>query len=336
MAFTQPTGRRRRKRRLGLTVLLLLIAGGAVAGIVWLRSEQQRLSDYLDLARGVSTTYDGIANDIHGIVVDIDEMGRPLLVDRLESSARLAAEANETLRSGDPPSKAGAANGSAVIAAEAWADGMVLMRDAVLVLLDDPDDLDALDRLNSAFIEFQVGDRAYSRFQEELLLLGDDVTLPYPDVRFVPFGEEPLYQANVMTRRIRELVPELRTRFDVAVSSVRFDPEPAGDNDGVPVIPFSETLSAQVTITNRGNEPISNLLVTMFLVRAEEGAAGETVELQQIILMLEATESTVLTFTDLDVEPGSFYEVIVRADLAEDEDPESNEYRQVIFRNGSS
>ena len=336
MAYTQPLGRRRKKRRLGFTVVLLVIAGGAIAGIVWLRNEQQRLSDYLDIAREVSTTYDTVASDIHGIVVDIDEMDRPFLVDRLDDAVVIATDANATLLAADPPSKAGAVNGAAEIATQAWTDGLVLMRDAVLVLLDDPENLDALDRLNSGFIEFQVGDRAYRRVQRRLVLLGDDVTLPYPDVRFVPEGEKPLYDAAVMGRRIKELVVELRTRIDVAVSSVRFDPEPAGDDDGVPVIPFSETFAVQVTISNRGNEPTSNLAVTMLLVRAEEGTAADPLQFDQTILLLEAAESTVLTFSDLELEPGSFYEIIVQVELPEDEEPESNEYRQVIFRNGSS
>ncbi len=335
MSYNQPV-RRRRKRRGLVAAIVVLVTAGAIAGVVWFRNEQQRLTDYLVVARQVAQTYDQVAMDVGSVVSDLDDLERPMLLDRLANSSTAAADADVELTGADPPPKAGAVNGYAVVASNSWSEGVTLMEEAVLVLLDEPDDPEAVAKLGEAFLDLEIGDRAYRGMLAELELLGEDeVSRPFPEVSFVSAEARPLYDARLMADRIEQLVMSLSTRFDVAVSSVRYDPEPAGDNEGVPVIPFTETFGLQVTITNRGNEPAANVLVNVFFVQAEEGSASDPLQLSQSIPSLAAGDSTVVSFDDIPIAVGAFHEMVVRAELAEDEDPESNEYREVIFRNAS-
>ncbi len=138
------------------------------------------------------------------------------------------------------------------------------------------------------------------------------------------------FDATTVLQRIAAL-EDLGPVTDVAVADVRFDPAPSGDRDGQMVIPFSPTLLVEATVTNRGNEPVTNLTATMLLLGVDTGdlIADE----RRMIGRLDPKQSATITFADLPVEPGNFYEVVIAAPLDADVEPDSNEVRQVFYRN---
>jgi hypothetical protein len=206
----------------------------------------------------------------------------------------------------------------------------------LLILIDEPQSPEGLVLLERALLDLEVGDRAYGRFVTAVATIeaNQDVAPRITaDIRFVAEGADQVYDAALMAERIKA-IRDLSARHDMAVSAVRFDPEEAGDRDGVPVVPFSPTFGVQVTVTNRGNEPEEQVLVNLLLIQSD-GTLPPFAD-SRTVGLLEPGEATTLTFSRLPVVAGQFHEIVVRAELDGDADPDSNEYRQVFFRNDST
>ena len=48
---------------------------------------------------------------------------------------------------------------------------------------------------------------------------------------------------------------------NVGIADIRLDPGPTGERNGIPVVPVSETLTAQATISNSGTVPVDTIIV---------------------------------------------------------------------------
>ncbi len=315
-----------------LLALAALVAVIVVAVLV--RGDEQQVADYLDSVREVAASHQSAASVVSSVMVGLEEMERPMVLAALDDALTEAAAANAALAAESPPGSAAVPGAYATVSSESWLEGLVAFQEAVAALLDDPADPTGRDRLGIAFADFAVGDRAYRSFAASVVTLNGELeTRSFPEVRYIPAASVSLYDVALFTQRIAAL-RELEARFDVAVSDIRFDPQPVGDQDGVPQLPFTETFEIQVTLANRGNEPAVDIAVGIQLLAFADLADAEVVgEETRTIELLEPGQATTLVFDQFVAEPGKLHEVVVRAILFGDEDESSNEARSVFFRN---
>jgi hypothetical protein len=117
----------------------------------------------------------------------------------------------------------------------------------------------------------------------------------------------------------------LTLRRDLAVSTVTLDPRVLGEtDDGIGVVPFTEGLIVNVTVTNQGNEPIADIPVQVLLGSDRSGtSSSESITVER----LEPAEATSLEFL-FNVVPVVNYEIVINVGPAPGEfDTENNLYR---------
>lgn len=330
MSYHLPVVRRRRRRRTlwivavaSLVMLLVLLA-------VQFVEDRTKTADYLDVARGTASTFEALSIRADTVVSGLEEADRPALLTVLTETSTEAAAAENALLEAEVPSDLASAAAFLTTAVAAWRDGISQLETGIDMLLEDPTSVPGSAALTSSFLDFRVGDRAYARFT--VLVAESAGDRPFPDFGFVTPERELRYDAALVVRRLAAL-ESLAPGHDIAIADVRFDPAPTGDREGRAVIPFSSTLNVEVSIVNRGNEPESDIPVRMRLV----GLAGDIIDEEvQVIPTLEPGAAVNLLFADLPVQPGEFYEIVLFADLATDEDPTSNEYSESFYRNDST
>ncbi len=333
MVYPSPLRRRRRRRLfwlIGASAVVVLIA----VLVVQLRTERRRVGDYLEVANSAAQTYKELAGDVELIITDLEARERPRVLETLREAVAAADEADAAVRAAEPPSGAGALSGYFTASSGSWRDGLALLESTIAALLDQPDDFARQALLETVFLDFRVGDRAYQRFLEAVDGMEDDlVTFTFPEISFVAPDKEIAYDAGAFAERIQALAA-LSARHDIAVADISFLPQPVGDEQGVPVIPASDDFEAQVTLVNRGNEPEGELELELLLLRLEGGTSVATES--RTIEPLGPGDALTIGFPDLPVEQGIMYELVARAPLDFDADPASNELRKVFIWNGSS
>ncbi len=154
------------------------------------------------------------------------------------------------------------------------------------------------------------------------------MTREYPDFGYAAGERAELYDVNVVSTRLRSTI-ELEENLDVSVRATT-DPQPLGTENGVRVVPDSETFSVQVVVTNEGN-----VLSELITVGLELFAAGsdDPQQRSEIIATLDPGAATTVNFADLILEPGVAYELRVAADVADDDVPDNNTWELIFIRN---
>ena len=189
-------------------------------------------------------------------------------------------------------------------------------------------DEDSLALLEEGLTDLRVGDDSFAGFLEGL---GEDYaeTLgrEFPVVAFVPPGGESLFNADELSRRL-VLTPGLTVLENVAVADLRLDPEPVGEQVGLPVVPFSDTLNAEVTVANRGTVRAVGVLVILELVSRD----APLVHLEETVGVLEPGALTTVSFPDLAAAPGGLYEIVVTLGVSDD-DPSDDRISFTFIRN---
>ncbi len=146
-------------------------------------------------------------------------------------------------------------------------------------------------------------------------------------VAFVPVEQDALFEPQELARRLF-LAPSLGPVSNVAVADLRLEPGSVGEQEGLPVLAITDEQKAEVTISNRGNLPAANIGVLLSLISND----GELWEARQEIPLLEGGELTTLVFSDLPVEPGTIYEVIVTS-LFDDDDNDDDTFSMLFLVN---
>jgi hypothetical protein len=308
----------------GLAAVIIIIA---VA--VYFRSERRDTAAYFEAAREIVATEVGIAAELETTLRSLEGSERQDLLARVAELQEDAAATRDGLEALDDPSRAGKPHGYLTVALETWADGLGALDDAILVILDDPADPAGEAALAAAFELLSVGDRAYLGFQEALTDLDeDDRPRPFPDMAFIAEEQRTLYDVELTTDRLQRL-QQLTIRHDVGVT-LSIDPVPAGDVAGIMMVPFSDSLDAFVAVSNLGNEPEIQIVVTLELVTVGEVDVYTAIE---VIGNLAAGDTTSVSFADLPAAPGGLHDLSVTAEIDEDADDSNNRARLLFQRN---
>jgi hypothetical protein len=324
---TYSPGMRRRRRRRNIVILIVVGVLSAVAyGITRAQGEAETTRTYLDAAYEVATGQASAAESFNEMIVEIEEFTRPRMVQTLDTIEARADELTSLLTAATAPSHLDRADLWLQVAITSWRNGLSDARAGLLSLASDPVDIDGSGAasLDRGLIDLRLGDRAYQGFLSEV---GEvDTTLlggPFPAVVFVPTSSEELFDAVALARRMF-LTPDLAPIDDLAVADLRLEPGPTGASGGIPVVPASASQLIEATITNRGNVPHVEIVVTLTLVSSD----GEQYEATAQIDSLTGGSARAVTFADLPVKPGALYQVTVSIPSGDDE----SENDSIIFR----
>ena len=304
---------------------VVIIVGVAV----YFRSERRDTAAYFEFAREIVATETGIAAELETTLRNLEGSERQDLLARVEELQDDAAAARDDLDERSEPARAGKSHGYLTVAVEAWADGLGALDEAIIAILDDSADPAGEATLAAAFELLAVGDRAYLGFQDALSDLDEEVwPRPFPDMAFIPDEQRTLYDVQLTADRLLRL-QQLTIRHDVGVT-LSIDPVPSGDVAGIMVVPFSDSVNAFVAVSNLGNEPEREVVVTLKLVTVGEVDIYSATE---VIGNLAAGETTSVTFADLPAEPGGLHDLSVTAEIPEDADDTNNRARLLFQRN---
>lgn len=321
--------RRRRRRRILVSLVVLIVVAAVIYGVTRLQSERQQRREYLDQALQFAEAEADLAARLADMVLRLEQVGRPVMVSTLDDLQQGTAEVARDLEALEaPPGDMGPEERYLAIAATRWRDGISRVRLGLIGLSEAAMDEEALDLLQLGLIDLRVGDTAFAAFlegldPEELTSLG----VEFPPLAFVPAGGENLFDADRLAERLI-LSPGLTVLEDLAVADLRLDPGPVGIQVGLPVIPVSESLDADVTVTNRGT--VRAVAVTVTLELITQDATKDTFE--QEISVLEPGAAVALSFTGLPAAPGKLYEIVVSL-VAGDDDPSNDRISFTFLRN---
>jgi hypothetical protein len=296
MAHPWDIGRRRRR---GLWAAAVLTLGGLVflaAGT--LRSDTRALASYLDTTRSIADRESRLASVFQDMVTRLDQLERTALLAGLVDLEETSDQAVADLAATRGPPGAAEAHGLLLVALGSWRDALVAFDEALLLVVDEPDNPQGPLELQAALAELGIGDRAYGRFRTlagELRQELDVQSAGLPEVSFLPADNPLAYSVDDIIHRARAS-GLLTLRRDVAVATVKLDPGPVGDQNGIPVVPIADAFSVLAGIINQGNQTESSLVVDLVLER-ENGTPPY--QAQSTIIELAPGASQIVTFGDV-------------------------------------
>ncbi|NNC92553.1 MAG: hypothetical protein HKN80_08680 [Acidimicrobiia bacterium] len=299
-----------RRRRRGVWLLAALSVAVVVFVLVTsFRSDRRVLAAYIDTAQQSAQGAAASSEEYLELVARLGEVPRQEFVTTMARIRLTSGEAGTLLDAVDVPGDAVAAHARLQLAHRSWLLGLELIEGAALAAAEDPSDEIPAELIERAIIELAVGDRAYEAGVEQLLSLepGTDVDIPtYPVVVFSLDGGAESLIADARTST------GLKLLRDLAVTDYTLDPRALGDtNAGVGIIPFTDRLIVNVTVTNQGNEAAAEIPVQVVLSSDRTGTArSDSVSIQR----LQPAESTSVEFV-FDVRPVVNYEMVVNVGL---------------------
>jgi hypothetical protein len=315
-----------RRRRRGVWLLAALSLAVVVFVLVTsFRSDRRLLAAYIDTAQQSAQAAAASSTEYLDLAVRLGEVPRQEFVTTMARIRLTSGEAGTRLDSADVPGDAVDAHARLQLAHRSWLVGLELMEGAALAAAEDPTDEIPAELIERAMVELAVGDRAYEAGVEELRELEQrtDVEIPtYPEVVFRPAVSS---EALIAAARTSTGLTLLR---DLAVTDYTLDPRALGETDaGVGVIPFTDRLIVNVTVTNQGNEAAAEIPVQVVLSSDRTGTArNESVDIQR----LQPAESTSVEFV-FDVSPVVNYEMVVNVGLTTGETDIDNNLLIVPF-----
>jgi hypothetical protein len=323
-----PSDRRFRRRRWLLIIVSLVAIIAVIAILVSRRTEQRGAVEFFAAADESAAIHLKASAELESALEAIGLIDRQDLTRRLESVVEAAAEADELLDL-EVPSGIGNSYGTMTVASTSWRVGTADLGRAIVGVMDGEDPVEeAQEQLQSALDLLRVGDVAYSVFLASLSDLPDDIEVPsFSEVTYInPDAQPLLYDAQTLVLRIVSSYV-LSPHRDVAVSGMTV-PEPIGESEGIPVVPFSESLDIQAVVSNVGNEDEPAVAVKLEIVEFD---TKEAIADSELVTDLVAGSSTSVTFADVDIAPGGLYQVKVSVTIPEDIDPDNDVWEMTFI-----
>lgn len=318
--------RQRRRRRTGWWIAGVVVL---IVGMAWLtgslRTETRELVAFFDEARiltdDAAQQADAYRELLRAQLTNLDRDQFEVLVENIESSIGEGAAQLEALT---VPDSAAPSAEMLSLAFASWASGLDGVQRSVLGIADDPSSTGAVDSLNSALVELQVGDLLYSRFLDRAVVLTADLDVAIGDFGDVSFvAEEPvLRNAELIASAVRGS-SLLEARRDMAILQPVFVPTNTGGRTpgGADIFPATEQLAYAVVIGNNGNQVEKGVVVEARFFDSQglllDSQTSETVD-------LEPDQKATVSFAPVQVSPGQTYELVLSTPIVEDDLDEAN------------
>ena len=285
----------RRKRRRGALLALVIASVIAVVFIAAgsLRSDTRALVAYLEEARSVAMDHSDQSVDFRELVIaGLQDLDRDRLKTLLTQMIETSAAGSARLDGMEVPPTAAPASAALSIAVGSWESGLTGFEEALLAVVDDPDNVVAVGGLADVLVDFEVGDRAYARFMDAAAAVRSEADVEigdFPDVGYLSVALPSLTYAERLAG-VATRSPGLALSRDLAIAAVRLDPEETGgETDGAPILPNTDVLLVQVVVVNQGNRTEEDVSVAMLL---QDGAGVVLAERSEDLTELDAERSS--------------------------------------------
>jgi hypothetical protein len=329
----QPDRGRRRRRLLLIAVTIILVVA-AIAFVVSRQTEERGTADFFAAADEASALHAEASALLTDTLAEIGPLlSRQEVTRRLSDVVATAKEADALLDL-EVPSVTGAAYGSLASASAAWVSGTEEVERVITGIMDGVIVNAAEVQLQGSIDQLRVGDVGYELFRDEVARLPEDVAPPPFDVvaYSAPVPDDPgLYDALALTLRIQGAY-NLAPRHDVTVIG-SIDPPPVGERGGIPLVPFSDSVTVSAIVSNLGNEDESAVSVVLDVLNVD---TGEESSFPQQAEALVAGASTTVAFTDLGIAPGGLYQVTLSVRIPDDVDTSNDTWTMTFIWNGES
>jgi len=336
MAYPPYQSERRLKSRRWLLIALSLTV--VVVLIVFLASrqtDQRGTVEFFGAAEEAATLQESAAQTFGQALASIGVVSRQDLTRRLDTVVEKTTEAEGLITSVENiPSDIGSEFGTMLTASTSWRNGADEIDRVVVGIMDGEIVETAVPELQKALDVLGVGDAAYDLFT----VVVDDMPEPvevieFPKVRFVdPNPDDPAqFNATNLVLRIQAAYG-LAPHHDVSISGST-DPAAVGDRDGIPVVPFSDSISIIALVTNEGNEPEAGVDITLKVINVD---TGDVVSRSNVISELDVGTSTAVTFDAIEIEPGGLYQANLTARINGDIDPSNDSWTMTFIWNAES
>lgn len=326
-------GRRSKRRRWLLIIVTLVAVIASIAYLVTRQTEQRGTVEFFAAAGEVTAMHAAAALELESTLGSIGVIERQDLIGRFERITRSATDAHALLDLEAPLSVA-ESFGSLSTASVSWVGGVSEIERLILALMDGGQgDVAAVD-LVAAFDKLRAGDAAYGLFLDSLSEPIEDVdTSSFGVITYVnPEPADPvLYDAVNIVIRVSTSY-NLAPHHNVGLTG-QLDPLPVSDRSGVPLVPFSDSLSLTAIVTNTGNEAELDVAVVLEVLNAD---TNEVETLTQVILEIAGGSASSVTFADLSITAGSLYQVKLMVTIADDNREDDNSWSMRLIRNEES
>ena len=317
-----------------MIVLTLLLVIVAIGFLVSRQTEQRGTVEFFAAADEATSIHADAAAELGSTLSQLGPaLSRQEVTRSLEDITAQAAEADALLDIEVPP-RVGNLYGHLSVASASWATGAADLERVVLGIMDEEITQGAEQQLQTALDVLRVGDAAYAMFLADVAVFESDLTIPdFEPIHYIDtetYGAL-TYDAQNLALRIAAAY-NLAPQHDLSVTGAT-DPEPVGDREGIPVVPFSDALVVNVVVSNIGNEEETSIPVSLSLVDVE---TGEVSSEDATIDSLAAGASTTVTFADLPVVPGGLYQVTASATIPNDMNPDNDTWTLTFFWNAES
>ncbi|MCB1246332.1 MAG: hypothetical protein KDB69_03610 [Acidimicrobiia bacterium] len=310
--------------------MIILTVAAVIALIGYLVSrdtEQRTASEFYVTAESVARLHAEAADELEGALAAIGIASRPDFEARLERMMAKATEADGLLDVDVVPSIA-AAYGSITTASSVWLEGVNQLEATMTGMLEASSDGDTA-RIRMGMDLLRAGDAAYRTFLSTIEGVDTGATSFEPVAYVRTDVQDPLLY-DPLTISIR-----IQTSYDLAPHhnvSVRgqTDPEPVGDRAGIPLLPFTDSVTVQAIVTNDGNELETGVTVELTVF---DGELNTSETFTETIAELPAGGSTSVGFFGLPLVPERLYQLTLTATIADDSMPNDNTWLMTVIQN---
>ena len=311
-------------------MLLLVIVAAVTVLAVRYRTERRGVADYFAVAEEVVATHEIVASDLAVAMGSVTTAERHDLLQQLSDLEAEASSSLQQLEEADVPAAVAESHGYLLVATRLWTGAVERVDEAVVAVLDLPGDPSGQEMLLEAIDELRVGDTAYAEFVESLNTVDPDlVTRSFEPVAYTAAAGENGYDPRLITLQLLAAY-NLGELHDISVKATT-DPEPVGERNAVPVVPYSDSFLVQAVVANEGNATEEQIEVTLELIASDGG--GDSVVLTGTVESLAPGEASTLAFDSLTLRPGGLYELIVSTAVPDDIEGGNDAWQMVFYRN---
>ena len=336
MAYSPYRSERRPKSRRWLLIALSLTV--VVVLIVLLASrqtDQRGTVEFFGATEEAVVLQESAAQTFDQALASIGVVSRQDLTRRLDTVVEKSLEAEGLVTTVENvPSDIGSVYGTMLTASTSWTVGAKEANRVLVGIMDGEIVETAVPELQHALDVLGVGDVAYALYVASVVEMDEPIDVgPFPTIRFVdPDPEDPgRFRATNLVLRIQAAYG-LAPHHDVSISG-RTDPGAVGDRDGIPVVPFSESISIIALLTNEGNEPEVGVDISLNVINVD---TGDVVTLSDVVPQLGVGTSTTVRFEEIEVEPGGLYQANLTARINGDIDLTNNDWTMTFIWNAES
>ncbi len=249
-------------------LFLCLIGRGTFSRIGCQPDRSTDLRNYANDAKKVVESSNKTGKSFNQIRSSIKDMSRKDLEKQLTS---LMAESKKTLDEAQEitvPDEMKNAQTYLIVALDLRASALQSFKPAMFNALSDQDLEVSGKQVSASLKDVSLSDRAYVLFQTKVAKILQDTKITdiqLPASVYLPQGNE--YELAAVLEFLRSIkeAGNLSQLHGVAISEMTIEPGAKSENDGVSVLPASDTISVNLTIENQGNQTEINIPVEVTL-----------------------------------------------------------------------